>query len=280
MFTAWPIKRARLKYSVWECNHGNDVMGLDLMSKSTYTVYLGFKLHIWSWCFEFWTFKNRYFCTTNIRSYHLFRFWPFCLDLEWVAQSYSGIITTGTTVNALHRCSEAGGFSFDSPQLAGAPPWSSLIRHLLCEKGTRHGRQECSTKCRCQPVPTSVLPKLRWTTGLILKHVIQTCLVCISLFRAQQRPLTLSGHTSPPGNVACWVQTENERGMSVWEERRQDLLKLENPWNESISFAKHKTFKNRLGHPSSFVVKGEPRVWIRPVLHVMSLCVISFHVTL
>lgn len=78
----------------------------------------------------------------------------------------------------------------------------------------------------------------------------------------------------------------------MWEEKRQELLKLENPWNESISFAKHKKFKNRLGHPSSFVVEGEDTApctddvsspkqpTCGPLLHVISLCVISFHVTL
>lgn len=72
------------------------------------------------------------------------------------------------------------------------------------------------------PSLPSVLPKPRSTAGLILKHVIQTCLVCLSLFRAQQCLLTMSGQTNSRENTN-WTQTENERGRECGRKRGEML---------------------------------------------------------
>lgn len=48
VFTAQPIKEAQLKYSLWECSLGNDVIHPDSRSPyRRYTVFLGCKVHIW-----------------------------------------------------------------------------------------------------------------------------------------------------------------------------------------------------------------------------------------
>lgn len=67
------------------------------------------------------------------------------------------------------------------------------------------GPNVCASLCLLVYCPT-----LWRTTRLILKHVIQTCLVCLSLFRAQQAACA----DRPLRDASC-IQNASEKGKLV-----------------------------------------------------------------